>query len=182
MQYLNLPEFWDLLTTTKVTVDISTDRRQLNRQEVAWIFRCCLGSRPVKRGLSFPQFLDAVSRASLILAFRDRRINELEAGLESVGVFTEGGATDEILSGDNDWDDSSDSDDYVDPNSTTVGGVMQDDEERPTSAGEGEHQPRQESLHRHHFDTDNVSARALGRYLTHYFVRRFERFVKVVSN
>ena len=199
-QYLSLPEFWDLLTTTQIVVDISTDRRQLNRQEVAWIFRCGLGGRPVPRGLSFPQFLDAISRAALMLAYRNRRINELEAGLESIGVFAEGEATEEILGGENDWDDSSDSDESVDPNSTTVGGDVQGGEggdtvegggegggkggregvKHPSSGGGGENH-HQESLYRHHFDTDNISGVALGKYIHHYLVRPFERFVKKVN-
>jgi hypothetical protein len=93
---LNLPEFVDLLTTTKTIHFVSSggDRRQCTRQEIAFIFRLASGPDPLGRGLSLPQFLDAIARCALLMCYRDRRDRKdmnAEDCYHLFGVYPHGG-------------------------------------------------------------------------------------------
>ena len=91
---LNLIEFFDLLEITNTVYFTIGDRRQPTRQEITWIFRCASGpllnSIASCRGLNLPQFLDALARLALLLAFRAR--DEVEDAYPLIGIYKNGGA------------------------------------------------------------------------------------------
>ena len=94
---LNLLEFIDLMKTTR-TIHVSStsgDRRQCTRQELTYIFRASSGPDPLPRGLTLPQFLDAVSRCAMLIAFRKSGQKDANVAFECyphLGVHVNGGA------------------------------------------------------------------------------------------
>ena len=173
---LNLPEFWDMLITCKIIRDTSTDRRQLSRQEAAWVVRCCLGKRPIRRGLSFPQFLDAVTRVAMILVYRDRFFNDLHVGLENIGAYPDGGAIDQLKleNDEDDWYYSSGSDNSTGPNDATF-----EREDEAIRSPISEFQAFNSNADSQ--TKECVDSGILAKSLHHYLIRPFEEFVKVVE-
>jgi hypothetical protein len=94
---LNLLEFIDLLKATR-TIHVSStgdgDHRQCTRSELTLIFRASSGPDPLPRGLSLPQFLDALARCAMLMAFRDQKAEQQDASecYPHLGVHEHGSA------------------------------------------------------------------------------------------